>query len=107
MSGDQDEDVTLRAKYHDWCSAQIVDRFLELTPEEVYRLAHEGREPSAGELAAAGYSDLVDRVTEGLARSLKLPAFAEWSAAYRDDPERFEDLLLGFWRLDAEGGGPE
>lgn len=31
---------TLRAKYLDWCSARIAERFLDLSPEEIYELAH-------------------------------------------------------------------
>ncbi len=30
----------LRAKYLDWCSARVADRFLELTPDQIYELAH-------------------------------------------------------------------
>lgn len=30
----------LRAKYLDWCSARVADRFLELTPDQIYDLAH-------------------------------------------------------------------
>lgn len=32
--------TTLRAKYLDWCSAQVADRFLELTPDQIYDLAY-------------------------------------------------------------------
>jgi len=34
------EKRVLWAKYLDWCSAQIADRFLELTPDRIYELAH-------------------------------------------------------------------
>lgn len=30
---------TLRAKYLDWCSARLAERFLDLSPEEIYALA--------------------------------------------------------------------
>lgn len=105
----------LRRKYLDWCSARIVDRFLDLTPEEIYRIAHgeeegasaEADEPSASfseaSEAAEGrlsYSELVERVTERLAARLRLPGFAEWERAYRSDPARYESELLGFWQGD-------
>ena len=49
----------LRFKYLDWCSAQVADRFLRLSPEEIFRLAERGGREGAGpsetqETAAAG-----------------------------------------------------
>lgn len=37
--GSYNEDNILRAKYLDWCSARIADRFLALSPDEIYQLA--------------------------------------------------------------------
>ena len=37
---------TLRAKYLDWCSARLAERFLDLSPEEIYDLAR----PEAADL---------------------------------------------------------
>lgn len=113
-----EEDVRLRAKYHDWCSAKIVEQFLSLSPEEVYQLAQPGEQPgnvvpeaSALEAAAAAaspiasptaqeasYRQLVQRVTEVLLERTDLPSFEEWSAAYGEDPGRFESEMLGFWQ---------
>ncbi|MGK7311330.1 MAG: hypothetical protein ACN0LA_03750 [Candidatus Longimicrobiales bacterium M2_2A_002] len=58
---------TLRAKYLDWCSARLAERFLDLSPEEIYALARpetsdrvgasdvsEPSEPGAGRSEAAG-----------------------------------------------------
>lgn len=42
MAVDPGNDRTLRAKYLDWASAQIADHFVRLSPEEIYRIAHEG-----------------------------------------------------------------
>jgi hypothetical protein len=45
----------LEAKYLDWCSARLADRFLRLSPDEIYALAEEGSPGDAvppGELAA-------------------------------------------------------
>ncbi|MFW6206919.1 MAG: hypothetical protein ACOC5J_03190 [Gemmatimonadota bacterium] len=38
----------LRAKYLDWCSARLAERFLDLTPEEIYALAQPGTGPGEG-----------------------------------------------------------
>lgn len=112
------EDVRLRAKYHDWCSAKIVEQFLSLSPEEVYQLAQPGEPasdavtegPGPGTRAAAApsvvsptaqetsYRQLVQRVTEALLERTDLPSFEQWSEAYREDPGRFESELLGFWK---------
>jgi hypothetical protein len=121
MPVDSGEDVRLRAKYHDWCSAKIVEQFLSLSPEEVYELARSeepagGRGPAEGAAGIASSSaalspvvagspaqdasfrQLVQRVTEALLQRTDLPSFEEWSAAYREEPERFEAEMLGFWK---------
>lgn len=114
-AGDDDLSV-LRSKYHDWCSARVADRFVELTPEEIYELAHagggdgsEGRMRGSAEASAstdagafsleeAGYSEMVRRVTEALATSMELPPFDAWAESYRRDPARYDREMLGFWR---------
>ena len=110
--------AVLRSKYHDWCSARVADRFAELSPEEIYQLAHAsggeaepisvrargGIETSAGgdagvfSLDEAGYSELVRRVTEALATSIELPSFDEWVESYRREPDRYDREMVGFWR---------
>ena len=42
---DGTEESTLRAKYLDWCSARLAERFLDLSPEEIYALARPGEGP--------------------------------------------------------------
>ena len=44
MALDPEAGRVLRAKYLDWCSARIADRFLRLTPEEIYKLAERASE---------------------------------------------------------------
>lgn len=107
MAADPEDGRVLRAKYLDWCSARIAERFLQLTPEQIYELAERatadvesGRGPGA-EAAAGGepsYQSVVERVTEVLHDRMHLPTFAEWAEAYSESPEEFEDELLGFWR---------
>ena len=114
-AGDEDVSV-LRSKYHDWCSARVADRFVELSPEQIYELAHagggdgsEGRmrgnaeasassDADAFSLEGADYADLVRRVTEVLATSIDLPPFEVWAESYRRDPARYDREMLGFWR---------
>jgi hypothetical protein len=119
------EQRVLRAKYLDWCSARLADRFLALTPDEIYELAERtshGRTESlvafsastplpspAFELPPAAavinnwkdsesFRVLVARVTEVLADTLDLPDFESWALDYRDNPLRYEEELVGFWR---------
>ena len=111
MMRTEDEDLSvLRSKYHDWCSARVADRFVELSPEEIYELASSEEEAEEGTRAAsapggagavslsAGYSEMVRRVTEVLATGMELPSFEEWAESYRRDPARYEKEMLGFWR---------
>jgi hypothetical protein len=72
MAGSRDEDPVLRAKYLDWCSARIAERFLELSPDEIYELAERAtREQAvqAGPLASL------------LPSNASLPSEPDWRAA--------------------------
>lgn len=118
----------LRAKYLDWCSARLAERFLDLSPEEIYALARpesgEPSDPEGGESEPAptvaggrpapsavslprptdeGYRALVQRVTEALLRRTSLPTYEQWAEAYAESPARFEAELLGFWKDAVEG----
>jgi hypothetical protein len=113
-SGSGDERL-LRAKYLDWCSARLAERFLRLTPDEIYDLAqqasHEGGPrsgaafvPDPGSAAdpevqpVASFRAIVERVTGVLAQTMALPSFEEWASAYRASPARYDEELLGFWK---------
>ncbi len=107
MAANREEERVLRAKYLDWCSARLADRFLRLTPDEIYELAqHADSEPVPAPLRAAeqgvgtelSYRSVVEQVTEALRARIQLPSFDEWSAAYAEAPERFDEELLGLWR---------
>ncbi len=104
---DQEAGRELRAKYLDWCSARLADRFLRLTPDEIFELAQRarlGQETAGGEEDVRGlgtelsYRSLVELVTEALQAQNPLPSFEEWAAAYVEAPERFDHELLGLWR---------
>jgi hypothetical protein len=119
------ETRVLRAKYLDWCSARLAERFLALSPDEIYELAERtshGREESLVAFSTSApaavpafdlqrfstdtnawkepesFRVLVARVTEVLADTLDLPDFDAWAAAYHEEPGRYEDELLGLWR---------
>lgn len=105
---EQSGERTLRAKYLDWCSARLAERFLDLSPEEIYELAQPahaggGEVPERGRGAALphptdeSYRTLVQRVTESLLERSSLPTFEQWADAYGQTPARFEAELLGFW----------
>jgi hypothetical protein len=116
---DQEDDPVLRAKYLDWCSARVAERFVKLTPEEIYALAEQasqspgsrpGSDAAADAIAAAAprvapvdaasasFKTIVEQVTAALAAELVLPGFDAWAAAYREDPSRYDGELLGLWR---------
>ena len=109
---------TRRAKYLDWCSARLAERFLDLSPEEIYGLARPDMPAPAGDADAdesretlppptdLRYRALVQRVTDALLERMPLPTYEQWSAAYEESPERFDAELLGFWKEVAAGEGP-
>jgi hypothetical protein len=98
----------LRAKYLDWCSAQVADHFLALSADEIFELAERAaREESKVEDAApaaplpaelSSYRAMVDRVAGVLTQQLELPGFEEWLELYRADPAGVEERLIGFWK---------
>ncbi len=109
---------TLRAKYLDWCSARLAERFLDLSPEEIYELARPEAGPEPADAAPLTpplpppthhrYRALVQRVTESLLERTPLPTYEQWSAAYAETPERFDAELLGFWQdVVGESAGEE
>ena len=82
----------LRAKYFDWCSARVAERFVSLDVAEIYELA------GTAEGEDVPFPEVVDRATEALAAQMSLPSFEGWVVAYRANPEKYEEDLAGFWR---------
>jgi hypothetical protein len=110
MAGRMDagDERTLRAKYLDWCSARVAERFLDLSAEEIYALAHPATGDPSGSLPAPGeesYRVLVQRATEVLLERMSLPVFGEWREQYEASPAAFDAEMLGFWRDSSGGGG--
>jgi len=90
------EEEVYRAKYHDYCSAQVAEIFLQLPPDEIFVLAQEAASESRleGELSFPRIAGLLmERVTS----RLKLPPYEVWVADYRLHPERYDEYLLGLW----------
>ncbi|MEO5511594.1 MAG: hypothetical protein ABIV28_06140 [Longimicrobiales bacterium] len=87
-------DQILRAKYFDWCSARIAERFVSLSTLDIYALAD-----SAGSDAGdRSFQEVMDRALTALAAQTELPAFEAWAAMYRVDPESYDADMIGFWR---------
>lgn len=102
----------VRAKYHDYCSARVTEVLLRLTADEIYVLAQDAARASGLDDAdSLSYDRIVRLATERLSQKLSLPPFETWAAAYREDPARFEEELLGLWESDLKAsessGGQE
>ena len=95
------EDV-LRAKYLDYCSSQVADLLLYLSPDEIYLLAQRAHR-EAGNHGDLTYAEMVRIATEWLSNKLTLPPFEVWAEDYRTHPERYEAYLMGLWETEAEG----
>ena len=70
--GSNSEDTILRAKYLDWCSARIAERFLALSPDEIYQLA---------ERATDGQADSVSALPPLSSFNFQTPSQPDWRAA--------------------------
>lgn len=94
----EDDEPILRAKYADFCSAQITEVFLSLSDERIYDLVQEeARSQRLGE-RDIGFRTMVRLATQRLRDSVPLPDFETWSEEYRADPERYDRYLLGLWK---------
>ena len=89
----------LRAKYFDWCSARIAERFVNLSVREIYALADSATEQADTDRS---FQVVMDRATAALAAQTPLPGFEDWVKAYRADPASYDADLIGFWREQAK-----
>jgi len=94
--GAGESEAVLRGKYLDFCSAQVADILLRLTPDEMYVLAHEAAR-EAGVQGELSYDQIVALATARVSRKLQLPPLAEWVEEYRRNPSRYDQDLLGLW----------
>lgn len=91
----------LRAKYHDYCSAQVADLLVYMSPDEIYLLAHRAYREEGGE-GDISYAEMVRVATDWLAKRVALPPFDVWVDDYRKHPQRYEEYLMGLWESDAD-----
>lgn len=99
----EDESV-LRAKYLDYCSAQLSDLLLKMSPDDIYVLAEKaGR--AQGRDAPGSYGEMVRAATDFLAQRAPLPPFDVWVRDYRRNPEHYDAYLMGLWKTEADAEG--
>ncbi len=91
----------LRAKYLDYCSAQLADLLLYLSPDEIFVVSEKisSRDPES-----AGYGRMVQVATEWLADRVSLPPFEVWLRDYRSNPEHYDRYLMGLWETGVPTG---
>ena len=99
--GSGESEAVLRAKYLDYCSAQVADILLRLSPDEMYVLAEDAARESglSGDLA---WDRIVALATARVSSKLALPTLRDWIDEYRRDPARFEPFLIGLWEDEVE-----
>jgi hypothetical protein len=96
-----DAEEILRAKYLEYCSAQIADLLLYLSPDEIYLLAEKAsRQSGRSDAPERTYSNLVRAATHWLSSRVALPPFEIWRDDYRIHRDRYESYLMGLWESD-------
>lgn len=91
-------ETVLRAKYADFCSAQLTEVFLSLSDEKIYEMVEEEAEIQELSPGNLGFRKMVQLATNRLRDSVPLPDFKTWQRDYEAAPERYEKYLLGLWR---------
>jgi hypothetical protein len=90
------ESEVLRAKYLDYCSAQVADLLLFISPDEIYLLAQRAAQ-ERGDPGEVSYMRMVQVATEWLSEKMALPPFEVWVQDYLAHPDRYEEYFLGLW----------
>lgn len=99
-------DPVLRAKYADFCSAQLTEVFLSLSDERIYELVEEEARLQDVGPGTLGFQTMVKLATKRLRDSVPLPDYDTWKRDYEAEPEKYESYLLGLWEpLVREDGG--
>lgn len=96
------DERVLRAKYLDYCSAQLADLLLYLSPDEIFLLAEKAAR-DRGETSAGSYSDMVEVATGWVGDRVTLPPYEVWVEDYIANPEYYERYIMGLWRSDSDG----
>lgn len=100
----EDENAVLRAKYLDYCSAQLADLLLYLSPDEIFLLAEKAVR-SEGRAQPGSYMQMMQMATTWLSTRVTLPPFEVWLEDYRRNPEHYEAYLMGLWEDEFETSG--
>ena len=95
-------EAVLRAKYLDYCSAQVAEILLLLSPDEMFVLAQDAAR-EAGVSGDLGYERIVELATGRVSKKLALPTFEVWAEEYKADPRRFDEDLMGLWESELKG----
>ena len=104
-NGADDSNEVLQAKYLEYCSAQLADLLLYLSPDEIYLLAEKAtREYGSPSADAGSYISMVERATQLLAKRVNLPPFEVWREDYRTNRERYEAYFMGLWESETADG---
>lgn len=102
-SGGSEPLAVLKAKYFDYCSAQVADILLLLSPDEMFVLAQDAAR-DAGLSGDLTYDQIVSLATGRVSRKLALPSFDDWVSDYLADPNRYDQHLMGLWESDVPEG---
>ena len=97
-----DVDPVLRAKYLDYCSAQISEVFLSLSDEHTYQLMEEAALEADLTVGAFSFQAMMQLVTRKLRKSVQLPDIETWITEYIEDPGRYDPFLLGLWESEEQ-----
>lgn len=97
---DPEDREVLRAKYLDYCSAQVADLLLFLSPDEIYLLAQRAAAESDADPGEVSYMRMVAVATEWLSRKVTLPPFEIWVEDYIAHPDRYDEYFMGLWESD-------
>ena len=100
-NGADDSNEVLRAKYLEYCSAQLADLLLYLSPDEIYLLAEKATREFGSPSAD---TSMVERATQLLAKRVNLPPFEVWREDYRAHRDRYEAYFMGLWESEAASG---
>ena len=103
---DAESEAVLRAKYLDYCSAQVAEILLLLSPDEMFILAQDAAR-EAGDSDELGYERIVELATGRVSKKLALPPFEVWVEEYKADPQRFADDLMGLWESELQASTEE
>lgn len=99
---DPGHNEVLRAKYLDYCSAQLADLLVFISPDEIYLIAQRAAQ-ERGDTGELSYTRMVRTATEWLADKVKLPPFEIWVEDYLAQPELYEEFFMGLWESELTG----